>query len=394
MHMDKNYDNQIPDEIQLLIAERASGKLSADGRVMLEKWLISNPDLSGEVQRLETLLEVLIMQNRRQKINTAIAYKKVVAQHKKRQQFHLMKWLPYAASVLILIGLTWYFLMPDQKSQIDQSPLVQQESGKRQEKAMLVLSDGSRLMLDADSTISLQEQNGISIENHSGGKLRYETSASEATAHLMHQLIIPAGARYQLQLSDGTQVWLNAASTLEYPLAFGDTKRVVKLVGEAFFDVQPDSRPFQIEVNGNVVTVHGTSFNISSYPEDGITATTLVSGSVSFTGSKGETKQLLPGEQLRIHHQNNTMEIEKVDTKLYVSWKEGVLHFKKISLAELSRKLSRWYDVEIVFEDPSKAAILFSGALENSRELDFLLHLITKTAPVTYERKGKKIIIK
>lgn len=392
--MDKNYDNQIPDEIQLLIAERASGKLSADGRLVLEKWLISNPDLSAEVHRQEALLEALIMQKRRQSIHTASAYKKVVAQYNRPKHFHLMKWLPYAASLLIFISLTWYFLMPDQQSETNSATLVQQESGKRHEKAMLVLSDGSRLILDADSTISLQEQNGISIENHSGGTLRYESSASEATANLMHQLIIPAGARYQLQLSDGTKVWLNAASTLEYPLAFGDTKREVKLVGEAFFDVQPDSRPFQIKVNGNVVTVHGTSFNISSYPEDDITATTLVSGSVSFTGIKGETKQLLPGEQLRMHHQNNTMEIEKVDTQLYVSWKEGVLHFKKISLAELARKLSRWYDVEIVFEDPSKAAILFSGALENSRELDFLLHLITKTAPVTYEIKGKKVIIK
>jgi ferric-dicitrate binding protein FerR (iron transport regulator) len=168
-------------------------------------------------------------------------------------------------------------------------------------------------------------------------------------------------------------------------VAFGPGERTVKLVGEAYFDVASDpDRPFVIETNGYSITALGTAFNVSTYTDDTFLETTLVEGTVEVEARQGEIISLNPGQSMRIEHESQEYELQDVDTRFYTSWKDGVLHFNKVFLSELCVKLERWYDAEILFSDPEKGKLVYSGALENSRSLEYLLNLIEQTADVRF----------
>jgi len=307
-----------------------------------------------------------------------------------------LRLLPYASILVVVLAILWHM---QQKPTVENTAQTTEQynpaASEWNNKAMLVLSDGSMLSLDQDANTQLREEGGVRIQNNAGGILAYHEGEETQATGSTNKLLIPAGARYQLRLSDGTEVWLNAATELEYPVQFSSAERRVKLKGEAFFQVRSDaSRPFIVELENGSVIATGTTFNISSYATDAFMETTLVSGKISVKSSNGHSLGMIPGDQFRLNRADQTYVLQQVDTRFYTSWKEGVLLFNSVSLAELAQKLERWYDVKISFSSEKTAALRFSGAMENSRKLEFLLGLIAESSGISYEVQSKTIVIK
>jgi ferric-dicitrate binding protein FerR (iron transport regulator) len=321
---------------------------------------------------------------------------RLILRHKPKSKTRklALRLLPYAATLLVLAGFAWYLF----NLTSDKEPAITQTEDKvpeRHNRAVLVLSDGKSLVLDNPESAEMPEENGVRITNQPGEFLRYEQDKAGSDSPRMNRLIVPAGARYQLQLADGTKVWMNAQSELEYPVTFSSNSRKVILSGEAYFEVHANaSAPFIIEANGYEISVTGTAFNISAYADDGFMQTTLISGALEVSSREGSAYRLYPGQMAMINHQNQEAEIKYVDTRLFTSWREGVLHFNKISLKDLATRLERWYDVEIHFANDHTADLVFSGAMENSRDIGFLLNLIGKAANVEFEINKNQITVK
>ena len=207
-----------------------------------------------------------------------------------------------------------------------------------------------------------------------------------------NRLEVPVGGEYRLTLSDGTRVWLNAASSLTYPEIFQDRERVVELTGEAFFEVKPDTAlPFIVKTQGMRVKVLGTTFNVKAYPDELKLYTTLVEGKVEvFSDYLHRGVMLYPGEQAV----SDSSEIQKrqVNVQPYISWKEGKFVFINAPLGEICKQIARWYDVEIQFADNEIGKVCFTGAILKFRPLEDLLDMIEVTSRVQYRREGKILL--
>ena len=389
-----NTDNrtELPDHILELIAGKASRNLTREEERQLDNWLGQHPGIKDDADIFYKQMQRHRLLRDAETIDRQAAWEKIKQQTRPRvKPFRMyVRWVAIAAMFVLVVASAWYLVL---YFQADEPELVESaEPLTRSNEAMLVLSNGEKVVLDAGQKKVLQEEGGIRITNDPGEVLAYDKSESKIAAPVYNTLIVPAGARYQLQLSDGTHVWMNAISEIEYPVTFAETERRIRLTGEAYFDVEKNpGRPFIIETNGYEIRVLGTSFNVTSYQNDPYMQTTLVSGMVEVTGMNGEKVSLSPGEMVMIDNISQEQLVEEVDTRLYTSWKEGVLYFNKVTLYDLSVKLGRWYDADFVFENPGKRGLIYSGAMENSRDLAFLLDLIEQTAEVNFIIEGKTV---
>jgi transmembrane sensor len=386
----------IPDEILNLLTLQALGTISGEEAKALNRWLSEHPQAEAQCHIFTDKIKKLnwTYQSNNIEIPHQFIEDSLAGRASQRPRYlRNYNLLAYAATFIILAGFIWYFVW-ERKTK---SPEIALETPalERQNRAILVLSDGTNLDLENSPGDSLTNESGVRITNRPGEILRYEKQAATPEDTRMNRLIIPAGARYQLQLLDGTKVWMNAGSELEYPVSFPADQRAVRLKGEAFFDVaRNENAPFLVEANGYEIRVLGTSLNISAYDSDDFIQTTLVSGKLEVNNRRGQVHKLKPGQMAMIHHSDQEVSINEVDTRLYTSWREGILHFNKITLRELAKKLERWYDVEIIFENEQIAGLTFSGAMENSRDIRFLLKLIGQAANVNFEIEENRIYVK
>ncbi len=392
--MERDHYN-LPDFVLGLLAAKASGKLTSEQEIQLQSWLSQNPQHMAKSQELLRLLQKQHYLHLRTQVNEAQGWKSI------RQKIHTekpirtldWKWSKYAAALLVIIGFAWYLsttvTKPPKESAIAREPKVE-----RNNKAVLILSDGSEMVLDNPGDTLLKDSGGVNIRNIPGQLLAYGKSYTNPNEKASNKLVVPAGARYEIQLSDGTKVWMNSVSQLEYPLAFGKSQRRIKLTGEAFFEVAKDAtRPFIIDANGYEIKVLGTSFNVSVYPADTYMETTLVNGAVEITGKGGKVISLKPAQMARIGNADQSIAIETVDTRYFTSWKDGIMYFNNMPLEELTTRLERWYGVKITFKNEKPKRLHFSGALENSRDIRFLLNLVSQTTHVKFEVNDKLITV-
>ena len=210
--------------------------------------------------------------------------------------------------------------------------------------------------------------------------------------YLMHTTL-PEKGEYFVILSDGTKVWINSDSELEFPNRFGGDIREVKLKGEAYFEVTSDSRkPFYVLAGETKVHVLGTAFNVSAYREDRQTEVALLRGKVSFD-VKDKVYVLVPGEIATLNRESGETIVRKGDVAAIVDWKAGRFNFEDMSLEELTVKLSRWYGVTFVFSDEAVKKLRFSGAMTKYRTLDYVLDMISKTTDVTFSLKENRVTV-
>ena len=234
---------------------------------------------------------------------------------------------------------------------------------------------------------------GVKVIQDSTGGLRFEDREGAEEEIGKSSVIVPEKGEYFVILSDGTKVWINSDSELEFPNRFGEDIREVKLKGEAYFEVTSDSRkPFYVLAGETKVHVLGTAFNVSAYREDRQTEVALLRGKVSFD-VKDKVYVLVPGEIATLNRESGETIVRKGDVAAIVDWKAGRFNFEDMSLEELTVKLSRWYGVTFVFSDEAVKKLRFSGAMTKYRTLDYVLDMISKTTDVTFSLKENRVTV-
>ncbi len=261
-------------------------------------------------------------------------------------------------------------------------------------KALLTLDDGSTIMLDSTSNGVVAQQGGATVLKSGNGQLAYDVSKTDPEKILYNTLSTPRGGQYQLVLPDGSKVWLNSGSTIRYPTNFTGKERKIDLSGEAYFEVVKNaSMPFKVNVNGKTeVEVLGTHFNINSYTDEPSINTTLLEGSVRVTAlATHYTRLIAPGEQAQLKA-NGQIDLNKtVNIDQVMAWKNGIFNFDDADLPTVLRQLSRWYDVDIVYEGPVPQRE-FGGKMQRDLNLSQILRILEKNN-VHYKTEKQKLII-
>ena len=304
--------------------------------------------------------------------------------------------LKYAAILIVTFGLGYIYLTEDfsiqNKQNITTNTEVKIQPGS--DKAILTLEDGKQVKLAKGETYTTEKvrsngENLIYLDNKqaSGKKIAY------------NYLTIPRGGQFYVELSDGTKVWLNSESKLKYPIAFekGKPRRVELIYGEAFFDVSSSENhagsSFKVLNQIQEIEVLGTEFNLKAYQGEDEIATTLVEGKVSI--NNGLRKEILkPNQQSLLNIKTEEIQIATVDVFDVISWKKGLFSFKEKPLIEIMNVLSRWYDVDVSFDNDQLKHINFSGVFNKKQNIDEILLIFQDTNTATFEIKNKTITVK
>jgi hypothetical protein len=295
-----------------------------------------------------------------------------------------------AASVALLILGYFALFAPEKEASTDKTERrINLNPGEN--KAVLTLSNGEKIRLGTTGSGLLTEDGQAKIYTSEKGDLIYK-SATEPQQILINNITTPRGGQYNLTLSDGTNIWLNAASSLTYPSSFQKGKpRIVELSGEGFFEVTHNAQePFIVHYgNGMEAVVLGTSFNINNYTDEKATYTTLINGSLSVQDPQKKKDLLKPGQQA-IVRQGKTIIISP-DIEEIIAWKEGWFLFNRLELQAIVRQLSRWYniDFEITGTIGNKQ---FSGIVSRSNNISEVLKIIENTG-VTFTLRDQKIYV-
>lgn len=304
-----------------------------------------------------------------------------------KKGFHKYFW-SYAAAAVLLVGSLSYGIFRYSAEPTEVSTLKSKFGDD-------VVSLGSKatLQLESGKIIDLEESAGGIVMHgnqvsYQDGKI-YIAELDEAEP-LQLTLATPNGTQYKVTLPDGSHVWLNAASSLEYPSRFSNTERSVKLSGEAYFEVEKDAtRPFFVETDGQVVQVLGTSFNINAYGDRADQYTTLLEGRVRISTSSGKDVVLVPGQQAV--QQQGKISVKAVDVNSSLGWKNGEFVFHYTSLHDILHELARWYDLEINFESiPNES---FYAEVNREEPLSAVLTMLESTSNLTFEIKGRRLLV-
>lgn len=299
-----------------------------------------------------------------------------------------------AALFLLVIGiphfLSFYTHTLNNEATLTATLASFPEAGSR--KATLTLDDGTRIDLSAQKGIIDSTNNNVAIHNNANHLLTYQKNNDAKFVVKPNILTVPRGGEYQLILSDGTRIWINAESSLRYPTMFVTDKREVFLEGEAFFEVAKDaSHPFIVHTVHHSVEALGTSFNISAYPQSDI-YTTLSEGKVKVSTEQNSVI-LTPDQQAIINFESNQIVTKEVSAYLYTSWAKGSYEFRNTTLQEITAQLSRWYDIDILFRNDSLKEKRFAGIIFRNEQLSFAIEIIEKVSNVHFVREGNVIYI-
>ena len=332
-----------------------------------------------EKDRLEKQMETNIMTSRQSaKVLRLPGYLKIAA-------------AAVITGVLVVTGVYLSRKTEPQPVAVVQKKALQHDIAPGGNKAILTLADGNKVNLDDSSNSGLLEQNNSLV---SAGKIIYNqdrTVGKESAANSFNMLQTPTGGEYQVVLSDGTKVWLNASSSIRFPTTFFGSERIVELTGEGYFEVAKNaSKPFIVHVNDMNVRVLGTHFNIMAYSNESLIKTTLLEGSVMV--SKGTHESLLvPGQQALIGT-GDAIRVQEADVAKEVSWKNGYFTFNRDNIRSVMRQLSRWYDMDVNFEG-KESTDEFSGKIRRTATVAEALRILQLT-DVQFKIEGKKVTIK
>lgn len=383
---------EIDPRIKSIIYRYLCGELSESEQTILESWLCekSHRELLQRICDGERILEKSFYFDRLDKgrERTWGRLKRATGLH---QRAVLRRWM-VAASLFIPFlwcGLYWnVFQFSSEMSGHQQTKIAPGISV-----AQLCLPDGNVINLDKDKIYNLQLSEGGRFVNEQG-VLTYEGGNSKMNVIQYNEIRIPRGGEYKLVLPDGTIVWLNAESSLRFPTSFTDNERKVYAKGELYFDVKHDEvKPFIVDVErGYTIRVLGTEFNLRAY-DDSPVVTTLVEGCVQ-VWSASDSVLLSPGQQALEMSGNHGIEVLDVDVAPYVAWHEGKFHFVRTPLKDIMEELARWYDVEVVFENPTVREECFTIEMQRFDDFNKVLRLIERTGMVTISVEAHTVTIK
>jgi transmembrane sensor len=392
------------DRLNYLLEKYRSGELHEEERQELLQQL--------KVEDVENLLPSLLSKPGQEKDSLHHdEMKKVFAQvvnidkdngmaHQPVRRFRLVRttWLRYAAAVLIVISIATYYLGFYQKT--GSSPVTVTDNTVNDvqpggEKAFLTLADGQVITLDNAENGRVAIQGGVNVVKMANGEILYDQLTKEPDEVLWNTMTTPKGGQYQLTLPDGTRAWLNASSSISFPVAFTGNQRAVKIRGEIYLEVARDKeKPFRVELEGNTnIEVLGTIFNVNSYTNEETITTTLLEGKVAV--NKGEQNLVLrPGQQAATSISLPSAPIELVknaNIEQALAWKNGLFDFTNADLKTAMRQLERWYEIEVRYEG-AIPDVQFMGKMNRGVKLSTVLQWLSEQG-IRTRLQGKSLLV-
>jgi transmembrane sensor len=338
------------------------GKLSPEEARLLSEWL-------GKDQ-LDQEAEALILEQMEQPMGKNVADPELMDKLRQKLPFILnapaekakvisfpLRWIRYAAVLLICLSLAALFIARKQAAPtsvaVVPKPVLINDRAPGKEGAILTLADGTTVLLDTlgNGVIALQNGSEVRLDN---GKVLYQPQGNTDASMVYNTISTPKGRQFQLVLSDGSKVWLNAGSSLRFPTVFTGNERRVEIIGEGYFEVAKNKQmPFRVSINKETeIEVVGTHFNINSYANEESINTSLLEGAVnvrSWSGGKQTKVALLPGQQAKVKDGECLVD-HNVNMSRVMAWKNGIFDFQDATLEEVMRQIERWYDIEVVYE--------------------------------------------
>lgn len=383
---------------EALLFEKVAGTISEDDNLIAEKAIADFPQVEALYQQLrlkmkrsgsEIFLSALDENDawmdiapRLERVENAESTESIENHGAK---LFLTRHKPYwAAAALLLLGipLIWLFSTFLRHSPLSASSTQESSTLSKaihQEQVYLKTSDGKTVGLTNNQTIKM---NGVTVQTKANA-LSY--AAETAGTNEQATLYVPATKDYKLNLPDGTEVWMNSASTLRFPFKFDTKTREVYLTGEAYFKVAPEKgRQFIVHTDYADIRVHGTTFNVNAY-EQNTFAASLVEGSVSAVKDK-QVIQLKPDQQAAVAEKHLT--VKAFDKQEVLSWRKGTWYFHNRSLAEISRVLNRWFDIKTVYSTPALAEQTFTGEIDKALPLNVVISNLELTSGIKSELKN------
>lgn len=351
---------------------------------LLYRKLTDNLNIKSEYSRLKMIDPESAMNNMKARI----------ASDKLNQFKRIIPRLSAAAAILIffisalvmLDGTIYNFFGSGSKGN-------EQQIKHGEVKAVLTLGNGKSIALD--DTKAVIKEGSTLISKSDNGSLSYKGIELKQQEKLkFNDLQIPRGGEFSIVLEDGTKVWLNAESKLRYPVAFVGDERKVYLEGEAYFKVAKGSKPFLVDVQGQVVKVYGTEFNISAYPSGVMVYTTLIEGKVSVQAINGENNIILePGTQSVFNKNSLEIALREVNTEEVVSWRTGMIVFEYQTFDQIMQTLSRWYDFEYQYTGKDVSDLQYKGKIPRYGDFNEVLRVLEECGGVKLNVKGKMVTI-
>lgn len=370
-------------EAEELLNKYANGNCTDEELALLHTWYLAQPVDMPEISAEEVEMAKQEVWN-----NLPIHQTKI----SKTVKLFPSKWIKRiaVAAVAILSLSLGFYLIQKSPSNLNESIARHEQILPGGNKAILTLADGTTVDLNHVQNGLLSHSNGTNILKTADGKIIYNNSTSETKSVSWNTLSIPAGGYYNVILSDGTVVWLNAKSSLKYPTEFTGKERVVELNGEGYFEVaHHNHQPFKVITAHQTVEVLGTHFNINAYHDEQSTTTTLLEGSVKIS-ALGAQKVLSPNQQAKL--MNGSISIKPCNAENTIDWVNNDFIFDNEDLSSIMRKISRWYNVEVSY--PSHLANLeFSGSISRSKNITQVLKIMELTGMVNFKVEGRRITV-
>jgi ferric-dicitrate binding protein FerR (iron transport regulator) len=292
-------------------------------------------------------------------------------------------------ALLLLSGSTWFLLQRKVTRPVASKQQQQPEILPGGNRASLTLADGTEIPLDSSINNTLAQQGNTVISKPGNGRLAYQSGSVLSREIPQYNILrTPKGGQFQVQLPDGSNVWLNASSSLRYPVAFTGHTRTVELNGEAYFEIAPDAtQPFIVKAAHTDVQVLGTQFNVMAYDDETNVKTTLLTGAV-----KVNNRRLYPGQGASTDRQSGQLSVqEHVNTEAVIAWKNGLMQLEGEDIHVVMRLIARWYDVSVVYHEPVNAH--FRGIIPRNVTLSQVLKMLELTGEVHFSVKDKQIIV-
>ena len=382
-------------KIQIILVKYLSKEANIDEIEELDRWLIKKGNMTIFNSYVQTDYFTSIFMT---KYDLQIAKSKIhkrIRLIEKRNKLERYKKIAFAASIILLVGISLFNQFYFNETIIIRDPIV-----IGTDKAVLTLENGDQVILEKGQKFQNKTVNSdgkelsYSIKNRSSSNFKNEKIASNF-------LTIPRGGQFSLNLEDGTKILLNSDSKIKYPVKFikGKKRQVELLYGEAFFDVSSSKNyngsEFIVSTKTQKINVLGTKFNVKSYGGDDVITTTLVEGKVKV--ENGENQILLfPNQQSKVDSNSAIIDVSDVDVAQQISWIKGLFSFNDTSLEDIMHTLSRWYDLEFIFKSANQKKFIFSGILERTKSIEDILFIIEKTSSsneINFEINNKTIII-
>ncbi|PTN10676.1 FecR family protein [Mangrovibacterium marinum] len=377
-----------------IIWKSVHGQLTADEEKHLQDWLKEDSSHRSYYQQVKRYYESgSAFTGSKSELDRA--WRSFEGRERSAKKRKFVQKMAIAASIAALVALVssvliWQFQPAPEVITKKQVSLIKPGSGK----ATLFFDDGRTYDLTNSGNLALNED-GIIIRNTENG-LAY-SGGELADGELRYNILrVPRGGEYVLTLPDGTHVWMNAESSIRYPICFADDERTVELQGQAYFEVTHDGqRPFRVWSGNHEIRVLGTQFDLKAYQNDETITTTLVQGSVriSLKDNPEVQETLVPNEQCTFNKNENILEKRKIETLPYISWRKGKLMFEDEELSEIMKTLQRWYDCDVVFASQRARQMRFTGTLMRYDDINEVLNKIAKTNEIKIYVNGNSIRI-